>query len=160
MTEKKRSVPKNTLEHPSMEGKYVVVGYEGVDPDEEITTILIFKIVKGKAVRIFGVEDFPEYQGSGDPGLSEQVLEKIREHKITELYQLSNTSGKDFKYLPKTKTFGINFFSKNIKINEETKEVDEWVDVSPYIKADDLMRDISDAGVVFRDYDVQTKEVN
>jgi hypothetical protein len=124
MTEKKHSVPKNTLEHPSMEGKYVVVGYEGVDPDEEITTILIFKIVKGKAVRIFGVEDFPEYQGSGDPGLSEQVLEKIREHKITELYQLSNTSGKDFKYLPKTKTFGINFFSKNIKINEETKEVD------------------------------------
>jgi hypothetical protein len=164
-----------SLEKSPLEGQFVAVGYESVTGDEEINTILIYKIVNGKAINVFGVFEFPDYDGGylDDSTLSEYVLKVIKEREIKTLYFLHNTTDKNWKKLPKEKTFGIEFGYSTVStkiVGEDDEEFNgeagteydsEWCEVSnfPPVSMDHFLSDLEINGKIkLKYFDVQTQK--
>lgn len=157
---KDRSKPRSkSLEQGVMEGKYVIVGYEAEDEFESINTILIYKIVNGKAEPIFGVNNFPEYQNISDPTLIDLILKKIKDLGITEVYQLTNLQDENYQFLDKSNFFEIELGSGDTgKVNEKD-EVEDWWEISPWIKSDDVLSDLRNNEVEIKSFDVKKQTI-
>ena len=120
-----------------LEGKYVAVSYQSSEEFEYINTLLIYKIVKGKATRVFGVLDFPGYQSTGEleANLFKEILDCIKDEGIEELYFLTEWEN----------TFGIEF--KNEQIGETLYEI------HPTPGTGDIQNLLEKEEVIFKYYD-------
>jgi hypothetical protein len=174
---KRKDEPRiKSLEESPLEGQFVVVGYESVTGDEEINTILIYQIKNGVAISIFSPLEFPDYGGGDldDPYLAENILKVIERHNIQDLFFLTNTTDKNFKKLPKEKTFGIEFGYSTVSteiVGEDDEEFNgavgteydsEWCEVSnfPPIGIQQFLNDLEVNGEIkLKYFDVQTQEI-